>query len=589
MPAPSATATAADSLKTLLSVLKIRKLITVEDQRSTATLPQEVEDPIFFITYCRRAPEAVSAMPEFETFDFSDSFDTEEVRTIWEQMSVERRTEIWAGVPEAIKRELFEPAVADGAEPLEEGKQDVPASRVLKGFIEGLGCEFRELSLGEWNREEAAILASVGAEPTLFLFDLDLSRDGGTDKEGAVLLKKTLAVPGAMCGLITHQAVVGAERGIAAELSRDFEIPPDRLLVLSKEHLSAEPPNLEQLATDLRAVALSERCAEVKEAVSNILRTACEGALGELNTLSPHSFEQIVFTSSRAEGVWEFDTLFRVFVVLMGKRARRALRLEPALRQTVKRVREVNSVPKPVGTTEEARKIHADEIYESPELLNGSHSPLDLGDIFKISVKGNDRHYILLSQSCDLMLRRDGKRARDMDKVPLVLVRVRSILSDKSDQSQFVSLPFFDPPTGTEFFAHLAEVIHIDPSVLDLCTMNEDGSAKINLSVAIGDLPLESQRERAKILRGIYEKRHRSLASLGSIAGVPADEKILMAFEGIGWGAKTPPSITGQEIQYSIVRMKRLNQPRSGDLLLRFAQHHSRHAFEHDLDRGGIS
>ncbi|MCE1204927.1 MAG: hypothetical protein LWW79_10025 [Holophagaceae bacterium] len=588
MPAPSAPPTPTESLKELLSVLKIRKLIAVEDQRSTTTLPQEVENPIFFVAYCRKDPDAASAIPEFESIEFSDSFDSEEVTATWDQIPAARRAEIWAGVPEEIKRGLFEPVDSiglDGAGPLEEGKLDVPASRELKGFVEEMGCEFRELSLDEWNRDEATILASTGTEPTLLLFDLDLSRDGGTDKQGAVLLKRALAAPGAMCALITHNALVGSERELASDLSQEFEIPVDRLLVISKKHLLAETPKLEQLATDLRTVALSSRLGDLKDTVSRILRTAFDKTFEEMDGLSPHAFEQIVFTSSRAEGVWESDTLLRVFAVLMGKRARAELRLDPALHQTIQLVREVNSVIRPLGVTSEARRIHAEEIYESPDLLNGSHSPLELGDVFRITINGQTRYYILIAQPCDLMLRPDGVRKRDLDKVPFILTRVRNLSKIDTNHSQFVHLTYFDPPKGTEFFAHFAEVIYVDPAILDLCTMNTDGAAKINLAATIDGLLLESQLARAAILKSAYQKRIQRLSVLGSPTGVPAAEKTLMAFEGVGWKTKTPPTINGHEIQYPIVRVKRLNQPRSGDLLLRFAQYHSRNAFEHDLDR----
>jgi hypothetical protein len=590
MPAPSAPPTTTESLKALLSVLNIRKLITVEDQRSTTTLRQEVENPVFFVAYCRKDPVAASAIPEFESIEFSGSFDAEEVTAIWDQIPHARRVAIWAGVPEEIKRGLFEPVESiglDGAGPLEEGKQDVPASRELKGYVEELGCEFRELSLEEWNREEATILASTGTEPTLLLFDLDLSRDGGTDKQGALLLKRALTATGAMCALITHNAVVGSERGLAADLSQEFDIPLDRLLVISKKHLLAETPNYEQLATDLRTVALAHRLGDLKDTVSRILRTAFEGTFKDLDALSPHAFEQIVFTSSRAEGVWEPDTLLRVFAVLMGKRARASLRLDPALHRTIQLVREVNSVIRPLGVTSEARRIHAEEIYESSELLNGSFSPLDLGDIFKITISGQTRHYALIAQPCDLMLRTDGKRKRDLDKLPFVLTRVRDVPTADSIHSRYVHLAYFDPPTGTKFYAHLSEIIYVDPAILDLCTMNIDGSAKINLAATIDWLLLESQLCRARFIKDDYLKRKQRLSLLNSLAGITADEKLLMAFEGLGWKTKTPPTITGQEIQYPVVRIKKLNQPRSGDLLIRFAQYHSRNAFEHDLDREG--
>jgi len=107
--------------------------------------------------------------------------------------------------------------------------------------------------------------------------------------------------------------------------------------------------------------------------------------------------------------------------------------------------------------------------------VNTQFLELSTGDIFMYKKK----YYLLISQSCDTFLRKDGQRSLE-NATLLEIIRndKESITNFRHDLSCF---PNFDCPAAVVF----RKPIHIPFDILDLCVMNPEGQACLNLDLFI--------------------------------------------------------------------------------------------------------
>lgn len=107
------------------------------------------------------------------------------------------------------------------------------------------------------------------------------------------------------------------------------------------------------------------------------------------------------------------------------------------------------------------------ELYN--EHINGQHAEITTGDVFE--VEGG--YYILVSQSCDIYLRADGKRKLKN----AVLLRIDRYTDSKNIHHHAYPLSCF---LDVENPAVIFQSVMILPfELLDLCTLNDDGVSRI--------------------------------------------------------------------------------------------------------------
>jgi hypothetical protein len=113
--------------------------------------------------------------------------------------------------------------------------------------------------------------------------------------------------------------------------------------------------------------------------------------------------------------------------------------------------------------------------------------PLGTGDVFRVvpfSLKAHDRpwltaapneqYFLLVEQDCDLELRSDGQRSRDLASVKLLRL-AKGKADGKSGQ---VPLPRFCPSSFEEWHVDHRD-LYLAPSLaLDLAAMHPDGLAR---------------------------------------------------------------------------------------------------------------
>jgi hypothetical protein len=371
-------------------------------------------------------------------------------------------------------------------------------------------------------------------------------------------------------------------------LSEQYSLNTDKFVVIAKARLTGEQPNHYSFLRMVRLAALSGRCAAIKTEAWTIFEASLKEAQEEMGRLSVLGFDQIILASPRREGVWEPDTLFRVFGILMRREARaRLYKDDAAMRSLVEEARRVSIVPlegdPSLGEeppSQEALRIQRFEMYETGGFLNGHCLPLDLGDIFE---GANGRQYLLLAQPCELMMRFNGRRSYDdrCGRTAALVDLIQCGVGEKP-KPRWTEIPFYAEDNRYSAFVDFAKVHQVQLSVLDLCALNQTGVAEINLDGGCPSVVFEPLKKRYVILKRFYQTALTRYAELES-RQVKAELKAL-ALPIPCTTEQFKVNVNGQLISYELRRTGRVNQPRSGALLTLFAQHQSRAAFEHDLE-----
>ena len=509
------------------------------------------------------------------------------VRSAWEGLAWPARRELLAAARRLESGSSGQ--LADGQSLEADQVGDDLAVESLKQVLGSLGqaCEFVTLSLGDWEDRREAMLVDEKAQRTLFFFDRRYDDERpGTEEKGFELIRAAQAGGARYCGLITHTVPVDGEYAAWRSMADEHGLERNGFVVVSKGRLNGEPPDYYGFLGMLRVTALSGRYAEVRSMAWDIFKGSVEEAKSAMEDLSVVDFDRIVFASSRHEGVWEADTLFRVFGVLMGRAAGRRLHADATVSKAVATARRVSAMPDGVagalgkqGQSAAALRMQRYEIYDASDELNAWHAPLGLGDIFRVDAEGKE--YILLAQPCDLVVRSKGLRNHEKDRLGRTAAVVEIARGDNKQGANWGALRFYEEETGDSAYANYGSAHQVLLAVLDLCVLQTDGRAAVDVEAECPDLLVKGWEKRARRLQKHFRKAldlQRDLAAveLGS-------EAASLALPDASGTLRVEKAGSGGSVTYGIRRVMRLRQPWSGALLTDFAQYQARAAFEHEF------
>ncbi|HWE54846.1 MAG TPA: hypothetical protein VG435_05000 [Acidimicrobiales bacterium] len=440
------------------------------------------------------------------------------------------------------------------------------------------------LSPADWEARKAEILREAPTRGTLILFDRDFE-DG--DNAGLHLLREVFdSENGAFvrAGLITNTVTRETEAERTRDFVEEFGLPSDRTVVISKQNLAGGSLSLPQ---SLKVALLTPQFDALLTRVAQALIDAHDESIDHLRNLSPYTFERIVFAFSNNEGVWEPETLLRLASITNRKSALRSLRGDVLVHAEVGTARRVagvlTSVPSESTFQAEAvaNQLQHLEIFENGEYVNGVHLPLELGDVFM--KRGGKASYVLVAQPCDLMVRKGGRRSPEPEF--LTLVRIYDSPPD-GERQHWHEIPFFKE-NGETGFAALNRSFLVPPESLDLCVYNGDGSSEISIDAPTPERVTPHWDSRYEI--------HQTWAK-SCIERVLAvqDEgtRVLVGralFKCMGGGLASS-IITGNNkiLRFNFIRIGRLRQPVSLEVLGSFLAYQGRYAFEGRLVRHPI-
>lgn len=337
------------------------------------------------------------------------------------------------------------------------------------------------LKPSEWEIKKDELISSCGERKTIFLFDQDLSKDGGTPTEGMRIIGSLLADPKRelMCGLISNSVSEENQYEKWITFSQDGGINKDRFIVIPKEQVCSDPI---RFAEALKVASLTPDFHRFKESIKEIIGNAKIHADKELDKVSLSDLDHIVFRTSFNEGMWEPDMLIRLHNLFHRLESRRLANTNGSLEKLAFQMRTLSNTP---GKT--ARKsskslwdLQKLELYEKGEHINAHHLPIELGDIFTMTprseTEGVPRTFILLAQPCDLMIRQKGIRARAPDKVPLV-----EIVRFNENAEYCDEIDFFGENPSDRWMVRYKGVRYVNVCILDMCVYNSDGVSKISI------------------------------------------------------------------------------------------------------------
>jgi len=213
----------------------------------------------------------------------------------------------------------------------------------------------------------------------------------------------------------------------------------------------------------------------------------------------------MVFRSSYEEGVWEPETLFRIFSIFHRTQTRKIALHDPQLNELSSKIRPLSGIPTPSPSAPSHRiwEIQHEENFDSAELVNNLHRPTDLGDIYEI---GTGRQFILLAPRCDLMVRGDsGHRGKLSDMLKEVFL---AVIIETPREGASWKLEFFDQ--GREQYIDFKKGIVVSLYALDLCVFNEDGIAKFGLKSGPPSFLIPAWQTRFEMIRKMCAKTIKS-------------------------------------------------------------------------------
>ena len=569
----------------LLASIGVSRIVVVDDQYDEL----EVERLLGLASTLE--PDQLFTLPHLTDIDFRADPEvwTDLVRGRWDTLDAAARRTVLA------RTRAYERTDQPTAPPTEldtmQEQLDTQAAQSLGDILNDLeDCSWVALSLSQWRTQADALLTDDRAASTILLFDKDFSKEeAGTENAGIDLVRHVQETNIGYCGLMTHTVRVGDEYDAWRALTADYGLDPDKFIVIAKERLTGESQDYYEFLRMLRFVALTGHYARVKSAAWTVFERALDEARAAMERLSVLDFDRIVFASSRREGVWEPDTLLRVFALLMRREARTRLHQAEDVASSVAAARGISVIPEELAAalgeedaSDEALRIQRFESYECAEELNSFHVPIEVGDIFEKLATG--RRYILLAQPCDLMVRPRGMRGYEDDRHGRTasLVEIRIPGGDEETKDSWEELPFYNDATGRSAFVDLARVHQVLLAVLDLCVLRPDGVATVDVDAPCPDLLIEPWKARYPRLQKFFRT---ALGRHAQMEGRPDCRQFKsLAFPTLS--ATVPVRVTaGQRtVSYDLKRVMRLRQPRAGALLTALTQYQARAAFEHPLD-----
>lgn len=463
-------------------------------------------------------------------------------------------------------------------------RRDRESASLLRDLIpESVTLE--EVPPAKWESERDAILEGFGAGVALLcLFDHDLTHDPDyTGRDGIILLEQAVHTEGdhrLICGLLTHTVQVGDEIKKANDLATQHGLSREEFLVLSKDRL--EDPR--RFAHGVKMMSLSYVRDLLAVKVSQLTDQAGKDARDKLMELDIYDFDYMVLRSSAEEGVWEAETLFRLFDIFRRTAFRREAFKPENWNELNHKIAQIRAVRRAITIPDSSEfppdqrwQTRRTELYEDGDLINKAHLPLELGDIFEIGQK----KLILVAQPCDLIVRSNGTRS-------LTNLTLLKVTGTGRDINSF-PLEYFDDATGSREYAKFRSSCHVSADILDLAVFSDDGSCEFDPSSsppALLQTPWIRRFERIRDSLTRHQCRLDDLSQILTELQLDSESRSYLKKSFLAQISRSDLSIPfdyGQgTLEFGIRRIGRYRPPGSERLLRHYVVFLSRDAGAHD-------
>ena len=271
--------------------------------------------------------------------------------------------------------------------------------------------------------------------------------------------------------------------------------------------------------------------------------------------------EEMVFQSSLREGVWEPETLVRVFNLFIRLEARRRVFGDNDLHALTAQIRRLSEI-KTESPKKPAHKIwplqHL-ESFDDSDVVNPLHLPLSVGDVFE---RGR-RKYILIYPPCDLAVRSTGEREAGIREA-----LVAEIVAEERKNGSWELKHFLQ---GHRLFVDFKRTHAVKLTALDFCVYNADGMSKMRVGERIPAGIVPSWQKRHSVLQRELIKHVEIFERIGPTAP-QRDDVTRAVFKCSNDGIFVPSyDAETRSLAYDFKRISRLTEPRSTVLLQHYA------------------
>lgn len=571
------------ALQHLFEALSIQRIVCVDDEYSQTHPPEEAIGLIDVVGF-------KVAGPLINNKDLPLNQDPD----IW----VPPFKDWWDGLSENKRREILYKLQGAAREANAKSREDLRSASLLAELFEGL--DFLELSFSQWKVQKNDLLRQAREVRTLFLFDEDLSKDGGANTEGRALIRDVLASEDArtaMFALLSHNIAPGDEFKTSENFTRaDYQFDPNRVVAVSKGNLGSSPLDF---ARAIKLTVLNPDRYELAKLSADMMKSAHEKASKRLEEIGIYAFDHMVFRASNREGIWEPDTLFRLLNLFQRKEARSAALQSVELRRLAEKIRSVSNIPTELdekNKPDDAWKIQQLELYETADFINASLLPIESGDIFEKTIKDAEErtYYILLAQPCDLMVRpQEGSRKGNIDEV--VLARV-SYHSTSDRENEYFTLPHYFANVDQDMTAYalFTDTYLVSLKALDLCAVNRDGVARLGLGDKPDHMVAAWQKRHAALLtyyNQLIDNRQRITTALSRFneGERPSDRIKKTVLDSLNPACSRPPlfltkiDLKKKAVTFNCKRVARFDSTRTAAMWTNYCNFMARAAFDVDL------
>lgn len=509
-------------------------------------------------------------------------------------------TELWENSNDEIRRERFYQLLS-----IEGNDDNLQNSTAPLNIKKQLGNKIELLSPTEWEDQKDQIIQALNNEnKVLFLFDIEFesaplpSGRNGIDLTEELLNKEEVK-DYIYCAVFSHLFTAKEEISERNKLHKDRGFDKKRFYTISKKRFTNDL-YLPGLAEGIRNTLLVNEVELLKIESEQILSQSFKNSFKEIEKLDPESFNHIIVNSSYQEGTWEMLTLIRLKSIITQDNAFKTLLSENKrgkINTYLKDIRKIKDVETGGSTPfdkAQVQTLRKKELYIQENIINQLHFPISNGDIFKI--KGKE--YILISQPCNLAMRKTGRRDIMSGKVydSGFLLQIHSVNKTKFNQYSSGQLATIGVLQNADLSSDKIKFVKfqlyktVSLSPLDLSVFNTDGSATINLNKSEHESKTiqESWKLRYKQLHGefaSYRDQIRAFKKLRSSNKESLKNLVYYGemFKGYKINNDNILNKNGNKLTIDIKRILHYKEPYSSDLLQQFMQYLSRNAFDRDF------
>lgn len=471
----------------------------------------------------------------------------------------------------------------------------------------------KELSLRQWEEDKNNYLNPPDKSKTFILFDQDMIDDGGKKDEGILQIQNILGENNGdfvFLGILSNTGVVDSEIQLWKSLAEEYVIPDEKFVFISKDRLS-KPIGFARM---MKLATIAPECKLLKDQARKIYEQALVSALDEINKIDVYDFEHIVFHHSFDEGIWEPETLFRMFSHYHKKKIMENAKVDLEIEESTNKIRRVSHLLPPDKDTEKPEhrswEYQHSELYDEEEFINSHHLPLELGDIFEVQVSESSlEKFVLLTQPCDLMVRKTGKRGSTKY---FTLAKIEEISEKQIDESTEDieewkaaykhlklesgknalrhELEYFSRNSDKRAYVCLNRTFIAETAILDFCVFHPLGISKFYTDdlCPMGLIP--SWKNLYGVLcKEIKTKLRRCIKIEEILNGKVSKPDIKLALKNLLYTGTFPGNFCGviekKGLSYPVKRVGRINKTKAEVIMSQYTNYLARIGFERDVGK----